>query len=131
MDDNKKFSYTVDNNVDIIVEEQQNQFTALRAVRWGDREPTLEIRRWRNQPDGSEFPLKGCTFMTEDGPSTLTEALASLGYGKTINILNSIKDRRDFRKSLNSVLGKEDEYYDESAGEADDEYYDPSKLLEI
>jgi hypothetical protein len=114
-----------------IIEEKENQFTALREVQWGDRQSNLELRRWRNMPDGGEFPLKGATFMTPEGPSTLAETLVSLGFGNTKEILSSIKNRDDFRRSLNTVLGKSDELYDESAGEVDDDYYDPSELMKL
>lgn len=117
--------------IDEIIEEKENQFTALREVQWGDRPSNLELRRWRNMPDGGEFPLKGVTFMTPEGPNTLAETLVNLGFGKTKDILSSLKDRDDFRRSLNTVLGKSDELYDESAGEVDDEYYDPSELMKL
>ena len=118
-------------DVDEVIEECQNQFTALRRTRWGDGDPRLELRRWRNQPDGTEFPLKGVTFMTDEGPSNLVESLIALGYGRTKDILSELKGRDDFRKSLNTVLGKNDEFYDESAGEVDDEYYDPNELMKL
>jgi hypothetical protein len=69
--------------------------------------------------------------MTPEGPNTLAETLVNLGFGKTKDILSSLKDRDDFRRSLNTVLGKSDELYDESAGEVDDEYYDPSELMKL
>jgi len=50
------------------------------------------------------------------------------GYGHTKEVLRSLKDREDFQKSLNIVLGKESEFYDEEVGE--EEIYDPSCLLE-
>ena len=117
--------------IDEIIEEKENQFTALREVQWGDRPSNLELRRSRNMPDGGEFPLKGVTFMTPEGPNTLAETLVNLGFGKTKDILSSLKDRDDFRRSLNTVLGKNDEFYDEKAGEVDDEYYDPSELMKL
>ena len=45
------FKYSIIDNIDYTLEEQGNQFTALRKVRWGDGEKDyLEIRRWRNTP---------------------------------------------------------------------------------
>ena len=132
-----KITFTIA-GINEVIEESQNQYTALREIRWGDRNPTLELRRWRESPakDGSkneedDYPLKGVTFLTPEGPNTLAETLVGLGFGSTKDILNNIKDRDDFRKSLNTVLGKGDEYYDESAGELDDEYYDPSELMKL
>ena len=117
--------------IDEIIEEKENQFTALREVKWGDRPSNLELRRWRNMPDGGEFPLKGVTFMTPEGPNTLAETLVGFGFGNTKEILSNIKDKKKKKKSLNTVLGKSDEFYDESAGEVDDEYYDPSELMKL
>lgn len=130
MDD--KFKYYIDDKCDVIIEECQNQFTALRRLKWGDEgEYRLELRRWRNNPDGTEFPAKGCTFMTEDGPTCLAESLIQLGYGRTKECLESLYARDDFRKALNSVVGKDDELYDEEAGEVDDDYFDPKTLLNL
>lgn len=134
-----RFSYTIDENCNVIIEESQNQFTALRRISWGSSdenpEARLELRRWRNQPDGSEFPLKGCTFMTEEGPSNLAEALLDLGYGNTLTCLKSLLARDNARKYLNSALNnKDDEFYDADAGEYEDEteeYYDPKSLLNL
>ena len=41
----------------------------------GDEKARLEVRRWRNNPDGTEMAAKGMTFPTEDGPSELTNCL--------------------------------------------------------
>lgn len=117
--------------IDEVIEEKENQFTALREVEWGDRPSSLEIRRWRKMPNGDEFPLKGMTFMTPEGPNNLAETLVAVGFGNTKDILASLKDRDNFRKCLNSVLGKEDENYDKSAGEEYDDYYDPSELMKL
>lgn len=124
------FKYSIIDNIDYTLEEQGNQFTALRKIRWGDSDKDyLEIRRWRNTPDGGEQAAKGCTFMTEEGPSELMNALIDLGYGNTKEVLTHLSSRPDFRKSLNSVLGKEDELFDESVGTLEDDFYDPKSLI--
>jgi hypothetical protein len=52
------------------------------------------------------------------------------GYGDTVDVLNSIKDREDFRSALNSVLNdKDDEFYDKTAKDLKGDYYDPKELL--
>lgn len=125
-----EFKYAIVDNIDYTLEEQGNQFTALRKIRWGDSDKEyLEMRRWRNTPDGSEQAAKGCTFMTDEGPANLINALIELGYGNTKEVLGKLSDRTDFRKSLNSLLGKDDELYDDNVGTLEDDYYDPKSLI--
>ena len=125
-----EFKYSIIDNIDYTIEEQGNQFTALRKVRWGDSdEEYLEIRRWRNTPDGGEQAAKGVTFMTEEGPSELINTLLDLGYGNTKEVIQHLSTRVDFRKSLNSVLGKDDELFDKNEGTLEDDYYDPKSLI--
>lgn len=126
------FKYRIVEHIDFVFEEQGNQFNALRKVAWGDsgdEKAKLEVRRWRNNPDGTEMAAKGMTFLTEEGPNELTNCLLRLGYGNTKEVICIIKDRSDFRKSINSSLGKEDELYDESFGTLEDGYFDPKELL--
>lgn len=125
-----EFKYSIVDNIDYTLEEQGNQFTALRKVRWGDGDKDyLEIRRWRNTPDGGEQAAKGVTFMTDEGPANAINALIDLGYGNTKEILNHLQVRHDFRKSINSVLGKDDELFDEEVGTLEDDFYDPKSLI--
>jgi hypothetical protein len=125
-----EFKYAIVDNIDYTLEEQGNQFTALRKIRWGDSDKEyLEMRRWRNTPDGGEQAAKGCTFMTDEGPANLINALIELGYGNTKEVLGKLSDRPDFRKSLNSLLGKDDELYDDNVGTLEDDYYDPKSLI--
>ncbi len=125
-----EFKYSIIDNIDYTIEEQGNQFTALRKVRWGDSDKEyLEIRRWRNTPDGGEQAAKGVTFMTEEGPSELINTLVDLGYGNTKEVIQHLFTRVDFRKSLNSVLGKDDELFDKNEGTLEDDYYDPKSLI--
>lgn len=125
-----EFKYSIVENIDYTFEEKGNQFGAVRKVQWGDSDKSyLEVRKWRNSPDGSEQAAKGYTFMTEEGPSELAKVLLNLGYGNTREVIDIVKEREDFRKSLNSSLGPNDEMYDESTGTLEDDYYDPKSLL--
>jgi hypothetical protein len=127
-----EFPYRIVDHIDFIFEESNNMYSALRKVAWGDSpddKAKLEVRRWQVRPDGQTAAAKGMTFLTEEGPSELTNCLLKLGYGHTKEVLSIIKDRDDFKKSLNSVLGKDDENYDESAGTLEDDYFDPKELL--
>ena len=125
-----EFKYSIVENIDYTFEEKGNQFGAVRKVQWGDSDKSyLEVRKWRNSPDGSEQAAKGYTFMTEEGPSELAKVLLNLGYGNTREVIDIVKEREDFRKSLNSSLGPNDEMYDESTATLQDDYYDPKSLL--
>ena len=123
--------YTVDPKCDHIIEEKGNQFLALRLIAWGDSTNyKLDIRKYYSTADGGETVGKGVSFMTEEGPAELTKALLSDGYCDTIDVLNSIKDRDDFRSSLNAVLNnKNDEFYDNTAKDLKADFYDPKELL--
>lgn len=125
------FKYSIIEDIDYTFEEKGNQFGTFRKVQWGDNpKEYLEIRKYRNAPDGTEQAAKGYTFMTEEGPSELTKVLLNLGFGNTREVINIIKTREDFRKSLNSELGPTDEMYDESVGTLEDDFYDPKSFLE-
>ena len=126
----EQFKYTIVDNVDHIIDEKGNSFVALRKMYWGEdsSKANLELRKWYNTSDGGERPSKGVTFITAEGPSTLTHTLISMGYGNTQRILESLKSREDFRPSLNKVLGDKDEFYDKTIPEnlyvpGDDMFY--------
>ena len=38
----------------------------LRVVAWGNNEPKYDIRNWKQNEDGTETPLKGITFDSEE-----------------------------------------------------------------
>lgn len=111
------------NDINEIVEEKGNQYTAIRKVQWikeGDdpdeSKGKIEVRRWIIQKDGSEQANKGVVFMTEDGPNQLAEILVKNNYGDTKNIIKSLLKRDNFKESLTN-LNKEDtpdngEYFD-------------------
>lgn len=123
--------YKVDPKVNYVFEEQGNQFNAFRKISWGEDSKTYyELRRWRNTPDGGEMPAKGMTFLTEDGPNELVHTLVDNDFGNTKVILESLSKRKDFQKSLNTVVGKKSEFYDKNVGSIDDDYIDPAILVE-
>ena len=125
---NTEIKPTIDPDFDFVVDEKGNQFIALRKVAWSDgKEPRLELRKWINNPNGTEQAMKGTGFLTEEGPHTLTKVLCENGYGHTPDIINGIKDRDDFRLSLNKVLNPDDELYDPSAVGKD--FFDPQELF--
>lgn len=125
-----EIKYTIVDDFDHIIDEAGNSTINLRKLYWGDNQDKvrLDLRKYYMTEQGEHLG-KGVSFLTEEGPHTLVETMAGLGYGKTKRILEGIKDRDDFKKSLNTVLGKDSEFYDEEAGELDDDYFDPMSLL--
>lgn len=125
-DDN--FEYTIDENFDHIIDEKQggNTFLALRKISWAGREPKLDFRKWFIDKDGNEVMGKGVSFIDEEkGTNELINVLLQNNYGKTKDVLHSIKDRDDFQHSLDIALGrvKDDEEEDSTV------YYDPREEL--
>lgn len=128
---NEDFKYTIVDDFDHVIDESGNTTINLRKLYWGDNSDSvkLDLRKYYITNTGERLS-KGVSFLTEDGPHNLVETMAGLGYGDTKRIINGIKDRNDFQKALNSALGKDSEWYDESAGTDEDGYFDPSRLLE-
>lgn len=123
-------TYEYQEGFDNIIDEKGNSFLALRKIRWGDAEEyKLDLRKYYNSANG-EVMGKGVGFLTDEGPHELVRTMTELGYGDTKEILTSIKDRDDFRSSLNKVLGGKDEFYDpEVKDDSEDQYYDPKLAL--
>jgi hypothetical protein len=120
-------NYTVDPSFDFIFDEKANTMLALRKVQWGEGTPKLDLRKWYTGKEGQEVVGKGFTFLTEEGPHELTNILTKNGFGDTRTILDNIKNRDDFSKSLNIIMGKDSEFYTES--EEEEEFYDPKNML--
>lgn len=118
--DDKKFEYHVD--ADRVFDEKGSTFLALRKVAWGcsqNETPELgksrwELRRWRIR-DEKEMADKGFSFLTEDGPHELTNALLSEGFGHTAEVLDILKTRDDFRDAVENMSvdrGSNGDYFD-------------------
>lgn len=108
---NSEFKYSF-RGVNRVVDEKNNQFIRLAQIAWvgADEEvdPSkikLDIRKYTTDADGNERMLKGCSFLTEDGPHELTHALVEEGFGKTEKILGAIKNRSDFPEAVRTCYG--------------------------
>ena len=79
---NKEFNYETDENKEsYIIEEKGNSYTQLAYERWNeDSDFKLALRKFYSSAKG-ETAGKGVTFMTEEGPSDLINALLKEGYG--------------------------------------------------
>lgn len=114
-------------NINNIFDEKDSSFLAIRKVQWvkdgaepDETKAKLEIRRWTVQ-DGKEVALKGCAFLTDEGPHNLTKALIQEGYGHTKEVLGELKHREDFKDAVEHLND------DESFGEG--EYFDMRSIL--
>lgn len=117
----KSFSYKV-GDIDEVVDSKGNSVILLRKLAWGENgKEKLELRKWVIDI-AKETPLKGVTFLTEEGPHNLVTVLLQKGYGHTKNILETISLRNDFKDSLES-LGKP------SKAKSSNKYIDPKDIL--
>lgn len=133
----KELQLELDPSIDEVIDEiPGSSFIALRKLRWN---PTssfkLDIRKWYTSNTGEEIAGKGVSFMTDQGPDNLIQALLSHGYGDTRKTLDGIKERPDFLENIKDVL---DEMHSdlgnlivERAPSTDIEelFYDPKSIL--
>jgi hypothetical protein len=115
-----------------LIDEKGNSTVMLREVSWGGRENyKLELRRWIVEEAGDK-PLKGVSFLTEDGPNNLVHSMTKLGFGKTDVILNHLKSRDDFDQALVKVIGKTkiNKAKESEVEISDEDYYDPTSFID-
>ena len=133
---NKEFHLEIDDSINEVIDETPgNRFIALRKLRWSPEAPfKLDIRNWYTNAEGEEIAGKGLSFMTEEGPANLIEALLKHGYGDTRKTLNGIKDREDFSIAVKEVITAENINLDKveipDIDSLDGEFYDPKSVLE-
>lgn len=121
----KEFTFDIDKEFgDHIVEEKGNMATIVRKISWGNSPHKLDIRKWRYTEEG-EMCGKGVS-LSDEGADELTETLSRLGYGDTRKIIDSIKDREDFKEALDKSLNNINDEEEEST-----DYYDPKELLSL
>lgn len=127
-DGNISFTIKVD-GINELIDERNNSILALREVGWNDKEPRLELRRWIVDENGDK-PMKGVSFLTEDGPHNLVNSMTKLGFGNTETILANIKNRDNFEESLVKVIGKKkvSKAKEETIEISEDDYFDPESL---
>jgi hypothetical protein len=126
-----KFEIKEDGINELIDEGTGNSSIMLREVGWNGRDPKLEIRKWIIDVD-KETPMRGLSFITEQGPHTLTEVLTEKGFGNTEKLINNIKDREDFDESLVKVIGKKkiEKSKNTEVTISEDDYFDPKSVLD-
>ena len=128
MNNNDKFSFNIkEDDINEVIDEKKNgnAFVALRKVSWGGSPHKLEIRKWVIDNTGNEKPMKGVSFFNEDeGTNNLINVLLKNNYGNTVDVLSSIKDRDNFKDSLNKVMSGEVNNEEDNYN-----YYDPKEAL--
>ena len=107
--------YHVFEDYNINFDEHMSTCGTVRKIQWVKEgsEPDInkakiEIRKIKIDETG-ETTLKGYSFSSPEGVHELSEGLVSAGFGNTKNILNSIKDRDDFKEAVQSIYNGEDE----------------------
>lgn len=116
--------------VNCVIEERNNTVTMLRKVAWNGREARLELRKWVVEENG-EKPMKGFSFMTQEGPHNLVHTLIDNSFGDTKTILGSLHKRDDFETSLAETIGmkKVIEAKNTEVTVQSDEFFDPKNMM--
>ena len=133
---NDSFNLEIDESVNEVFDEApgSNSFLALRKLRWSETGNfKLDIRKWYTNSEGEEIAGKGVSFITEDGPNNLINALMKHGYGETRGILESISGRPDFLPNVKRVIGNMnttlDNIDDDQEEDTDADYFDPKNIF--
>lgn len=117
--------------LDEIVDEKGSMYIALRKTAWYNegKEPTedkakIEIRKWQVEDGESatDSPRRGVTFLTEEGPHNLVEAMVKHGFGDTKKVLNQLKHREDFPDAVQHM-------YDNDEDTNNGEFFDAREML--
>ena len=94
----KEFVYDIDDSFDYIIDEGGNTSINVRKISWNGKPYKLDIRRYTYK-DGEEKMMKGIS-LSDEASDELTKVLIDNGYGNTKYIINSLKNRDDFKESL-------------------------------
>lgn len=120
----KEFVYDIDDSFDYIIDEGGNTSINVRKISWNGKPYKLDIRRYTYK-DGEEKMMKGIS-LSDEASNELTKVLIDNGYGDTRYIINSLKNRDDFKESLLEDNNSSDV---NNTDDEDEEYYDPKELL--
>ena len=118
------FEYTVNPELDRIVEEKGNTYISFRKITWGpeidEEKEKLDIRKYYTNADGEEVVGKGVSFLTDEGPHELTKILLEEGYGHSDDIAEAIKNRDDYNDIVEDITNNDNK----SEG-----YFDPKTFI--
>lgn len=132
----REFKLEIDDSVNEVFDEVPGSaFLALRKLRWNEQSKfKLDIRKWYTNSEGEEIAGKGVSFMTEDGPDNLIQALLKHGYGDTQKTIDGIKDREDFPTIAMKALAEVDPTFASSFNIPEEDsgsgtFYDPKEFF--
>lgn len=129
MKDSASFKYTVNPEVDEIIDEKGNTVILFRKLAWGEGEEKLELRKWYVDID-KETPNKGVVFLTEEGPNNLVHTFINKGFGDTERILTELKEREDFESALCNIIGESKiKSIKKQTPSEEVEYFDPKTFM--
>lgn len=95
-----------------VFDEKGNTVLVIREESWNDGDFKLSLRKCYVDKEGDLKPNKGFSFLTEDGPNTLTEELVRRGYGDTTTLVNLLKEREGVEvDSVKDIPVEEEEYF--------------------
>lgn len=107
----KEFKYSF-RGINRIVEEKGNQFIRFAQIAWAGADEEVDpskikydIRKYTTDAEGNEKMLKGVSFLTDEGPTELTHVLLEEGFGNTTKVLDTIKERSDFKSAVEESFG--------------------------
>lgn len=130
----KPFTYEVDPDFDYILDEKGNTYTALRKIRWGDREDfKLDVRKYYATEEGERMS-KGCS-LSDEAADEAVKVLLSTGYGDDREVAKAIIDNERLgiiarivdEVNSNDILRKKVESEDISS--EDEELYDLDEVV--
>lgn len=133
----KPFHFEVDPNYDFVLEERGNTYTALRKIRWGDKEDfSLDIRKYYATEEGERM-AKGCSLMSREGADELTRILVYTGYGNDKQLAEAICTSRDEVAARiydhilndNDLKNRIEDIVTNHLNNEDEEYYDLDEVI--
>ena len=116
---------------DHIISEKGNTYIALRKIQWTEEGPTkLDLRKYVTDTNGEEQIQKGVCF-DDEAADELTKVLCETEYGKTKDIVSSIKNRDDFIPTIKKALSGQDISGLEEYTAGDIPVYDEEEYFDI
>lgn len=132
----KPFHFEIDPEFDFVLEEKGNTYTALRKIKWGDKENySLDLRKYYATEKGEQMS-KGCSLMTEEGADELTRVLIMQGYGDDRTLAKNIcEERPELASMIYDTIQNDDnlkrtvENIIENSTQEEDEYFDLDEVI--
>ena len=133
----KPFHFEIDPEFDFVLEEKGNTYTALRKIKWGDKENySLDLRKYYATEKGEQM-AKGCSLMTKEGADELTKVLIMQGYGNDKSLADDICNNRvelaariyDNIQNNQNLKNTVEDIIVNHLSEEDDEYFDLDEVI--